>query len=836
MSVRDDPPTRMATGRRLVAAAAVAWTLLAVGPAAGSAWNFIDTVRPRCGQPGTTVEVTIQGSYLADPAEVIFYRPGIRAVNLSYAGTPDNGAAKCRFEIAADCPPGEHVFRIRTRTQLSTAATFHVGPFPVVDEVEADATRKTPDNDSPATAMPVTSNVSVRGTIGPQPKGDVDLYRVPATPGGRLTVEVDCVRTSDIPHTHGVEPKDSDLAVRVLDAHGRELAANDDNPLHTQDPLLSLRLPADLPAGPDGPCALVEVRRSIFGTWPAPYVVHIGGFSRPLAAYPAGGPTGAPLAVRLIGDPLGDVEQTIAVPAAPGTFEHYGDAPSPLLMRSSGCPNVLEDEAAADTRVAALPAALNGVIDRPGDVDRFRVTVQKGERYRVRVYAAALGSPLQPLLRIMPIGPDGAPGKEEIRSHESTREDRDMFGITAYGGAVVRDALDPSVIWTPKADGEHLIEISDMTGAGLPTAVYRIEVETPPDVVYTFLPMTLYWWEAPKWASLTIPRGDRWTVAVNLAQGQGSTFKGDLEIVAKGLPPGVRLLPNRIPAGEGSWPIQFVADADAAPAAAVIELEARPLDPQRKVESRCQMNLPFLNSPGGDAWRTVRLDSFMLAVVEPAPFAVDIDQPAAPIVRGGGLGIPVTLTRRDGHDEPIGLQFDWTAKGIGRPPQVIVPSEESTAVLELTAEASAALGAAPLAVTALTKSRGDQSWSGLGQIRVSSALVSLAVAEPFVELACEPGSVRRGERKAFVWTVKQKSPFDGAASVKLLGLPKGVTAVEPPPRITKDSAEIAFEVEATDDALLGSVNGLSCEVTVTSGGQEIRQRSGKGVLRIDPRL
>jgi hypothetical protein len=348
--------------------------------------------------------------------------------------------------------------------------------------------------------------------------------------------------------------------------------------------------------------------------------------------------------------------------------------------------------------------------------------------------------------------------------------------------------------------------------------------------------VTLYWWEAPKWASLAIPQGDRWTVNVNLRQGQGSTFKGDLEIVAHGLPAGVKLLPNRVPAGETIWPLQFVAESTAAPAAAVITLEARPVDPAQKITSGSRMNLPFLNSPGGDAWRTVRLDKFVLAIVDPPPFSVDIDEPKVPIVRGGGLGIPVRITRRNGYDEPIGLQFDYGPKGIGRPPQVTVPSGESTAVVELSAEAGAPLGAKPLVITALTKSQGDQSWCGHGQIRVSSAIVNLSVAEPFVELAAEPESLRRGERKEFVWTLQHKSPFDGKASVKLIGVPKGVSVIEPLPQITNDSKQIAFQVEANDDALLGSVDGLSCEVIVKAGGQEIRQRSGKGVLRIDPRL
>ena len=267
----------------VVIAAAVVCVAVAARPAEAH-WNNFNSVRPRCGQKGSTVEVKISGNYIADPQEFIFYRPGIKAVDISYEGKFEHGTVKCTFEIAPDCPPGEHVFRIRTKTQLTNAATFHVSPFPVIDEVEGDKERKTPDNDSLAAAMPVPSNVTVRGTVSGKPKDDVDIYRVPVTAGGRLSVEVDAIRISDIPHTHGVEPNSSDLAVRVLDANGRELAINDDNPLHTQDPLVSLKLPADYPSsGADGTVAYVEVRRTIFGSGPSSRQASITGVvpSRP---------------------------------------------------------------------------------------------------------------------------------------------------------------------------------------------------------------------------------------------------------------------------------------------------------------------------------------------------------------------------------------------------------------------------------------------------------------------------------------------------------------------------------------------------------------------------
>ena len=45
-----------------------------------------------------------------------------------------------------------------------------------------------------------------------------------------------------------------------------------------------------------------------------------------------------------------------------------------------------------------------------------------------------------------------------------------------------------------------------------------------------------------------------------------------------------------------------------------------------------------------------------------------------------------------------------------------------------------------------------------------------------------------------------------------------------------------MELEATDDALLGLVNELTCDVVFNVNGGEVSLRTGSGRLRIDPRL
>ncbi|RFC41628.1 MAG: hypothetical protein DVB23_003375, partial [Verrucomicrobia bacterium] len=205
--------------------------LLALTAPLGAMLKHIERVTPRIAQRGTTVEISIRGTHLDDPKEIIFDRPGIRAeaigpvTKLPVTGFQHGGRIeaeiKCRLVIAPDCAPGEHRFRLRTATQLTSLATFHVTPFPVVDE-----TQEKNGNDTPATAQSVPMNVTVRGRIDGSARGDLDVYRVTAKAGERLSAEVHCARFADVHYGDS----EFDLAMRVLDANGREIAANDENP------------------------------------------------------------------------------------------------------------------------------------------------------------------------------------------------------------------------------------------------------------------------------------------------------------------------------------------------------------------------------------------------------------------------------------------------------------------------------------------------------------------------------------------------------------------------------------------------------------------------------
>src|SRR5262249_25876016 len=133
--------------------------------------------------------------------------------------------------------------------------------------------------------------------------------------GQRISVEVEAARLGNV-HA-GVE---HDLAVRILDGAGKEIANADDSALYIQDPVLSIVAPSD-------GAYYIEIRQQVFGparmAW---YRAHIGTFTRPTSIFPAGGQVGEQLAARILGDPAGERTERITLPKKVGDFEYFAGA------------------------------------------------------------------------------------------------------------------------------------------------------------------------------------------------------------------------------------------------------------------------------------------------------------------------------------------------------------------------------------------------------------------------------------------------------------------------------------------------------------------------------
>ena len=130
-------------------------------------------------------------------------------------------------------------------------------------------------------------------------------------------------------------------------------------------------------------------------------------------------------------------------------------APSPNPFRLSPLENVLEKEPNNDAQHATpftAPAALNGVIDPPGDTDCWVFAAKKGQTFDVRVFARQLRTPLDSTLNISRI-------KGQFIAYND-----DSNGPDSY------------IRFTAPEDDQYVIGITDQMGRGGPDFVYRVEV------------------------------------------------------------------------------------------------------------------------------------------------------------------------------------------------------------------------------------------------------------------------------------------------------------------------------------------------------------------------
>jgi hypothetical protein len=81
-------------------------------------------------------------------------------------------------------------------------------------------------------------------------------------------------------------------------------------------------------------------------------------------------------------------------------------------------------------------------------------------------------------------------------------------------------------------------------------------------------------------------------------------------------------------------------------------------------------------------------------------------------------------------------------------------------------------------------------------------------------------------------TIERLRPFEGKATAALIRLPRGLSLTGP---VTLGADEkVSFQLKASEDALVGSYNGVACEIVVDNGGTPLKQIAGYGALRVDP--
>ena len=765
--------------RSLIVRALATLALLLPASIVSASDPALSIILPRGAQRGTEQVFRFSGARLDDAQEIFFYEPGFEVLEIKPA---DANNIDVKVRIAADCTLGEHTAQVRTKSGISDYRTFFVGALPAVEETEPNTDFNSPQN--------ISLNSTVSGTVQNE---DVDYYIFEAKKGDRVSAEVEGMRFGQTLF---------DPYVAILNDRRFEIASVDDSPLLKQDAALSVTIPED-------GRYIVEVRESGYGgDGNCRYRLHVGNFPRPTITYPAGGQAGQTQDITFIGDATGPITRQISLAAdASETTVFIDDAqgitPSGHPLRVSPHPNALETEPNQGfdtaTVVATFPSAFNGILQEPGDVDIFKFAAKAGQVFEVECFGRRIRSPIDPVMNLYKATGEGITGNDDSRGPDSYFR------------------------WQVPADGEYAIRVADHLNRGGPQFVYRIEFQEVKPSLNVGIPRVARYSQSRQ--QVYVPRGNRYATLISAER---INFGGELVIDGVQLPAGISIVAQPMPANLNVMPVVFEAAADAPLAGALVDFRMKPTDPNLAFFGQFTNRADFvIAGPGQSLYVWKDVNRLPVAVVDELPFHLEIVQPNVPIVRNGQMMLKVVAKKKEGWDEAISVQFPFRPPGIGANSEIAIPKGQTEALYQINADGNAALGKWPIYVLGSSSVNGA-AWA-------SSQMASLEIAEPYVGLALQRGSVEQGKETEIAVEVQVLKELKAPAQVTLLGLPHKVTAE--PLQINPDTKELVFRITTAADSPEGNHKNVFCQVTVLENNEQIvHARLGNTELRIDKPL
>ncbi len=748
----------------------------------------LSRVEPRGGKRGTEVKITLLGERLYEPQEILLYHKGITVKSLTKG--KDHKSATAVLVIAPDAHLGEHALRLRCKDGVSYMRTFWVGQFPTVMEARTED-RKIDLNNTFAEPQKVDLNITVQGVADSE---DDDFYQVQCKKGQRLSVEVEAMRLGRVMF---------DPYIAILDKNRFELAVNDDSPFLKRDCAASIIVPED------GPYTILVRESSYQGNAASQYRMHIGTFPRPRAIYPPAVKPGEEVEFTFIGDAKGPIKKKIKVGNEPFAAIAESDglsSPSGNLVHVSPLNYLNETEPNENYKTAVplqnaptAPFAFHGVLSSPEDQDWFRFQAKKGEKFRFQVLARELRSPLDSIITI----------RQSADNKYLQANDDQTQGIP-----------DSRLDFEIPADGEYVLNIRDQLKRGGPDFTYRIELQKrAPSLALTLPPADRV--DTQKHKMIEVPRGNRLAIAPNIVR---SNIGCDVVFHAPQLPNGVTFKTPPVSRSLGNFPILFEAKADAPIGGGLYQFEIE--DPKTKLRGPFTEKISHLYVNNQGDYQVTNTKKISIAVIEEAPYHLELFAPPVPLVRNGTMTLKITAKRAKDFKKKIKVRLPWKPPGIGAPSEVDIPEGKNEVTLVLNANGDAPIGEWKMLVT-------GESVSDRGVVRVSSQFVDVKVSERFVNLSLAMAATNPGKNTSVIAKVEQLEAFSGEARVILHALPHGVKTSEK--MITTNSAEVSFPLEVAEDARKGKHSNLFCQVIITQNGHPIPHNVGHGgTLRIDP--
>jgi hypothetical protein len=658
------------------------------GPQVATRQPQLNTVFPMGIQPGQMLRLEIQGEFLDGAKQLLFENSDVSGSMISATFTK----ALVDVSVSPEAAPGPRRFRLASEHGISNTVLFRVSRWPTPVEKEPND-----DLDSP---MPVTSPALISGRL--QTDQDVDLYRFHAGAGERLQFNVLGARNGT----------NADVSLAILYPDGREVVHDEgrfiwdpylDHTFEAAGDYIAAITLTRMPAGGQSRSDLnyqIAIGHSPFFWSVFPVGARLGSSSELTLRgdfLPAGAPVrfsaaGLSSASQAIQGTLGErcssgdyrLPVKVSPAAEPGVYDlginDESGTLAPLKFVVGDLAEVAEAEpndTVVQTQALTGAVTVNGRMDRDGDEDLFRISVEAGTSLLFQVDAEKYGSLLDSSLALL----DGR-GKV-LASNDDAKW---------LGRALNRDAM---LSFKFKDSGEYLVKVSSLFRRGGPDHFYRLTVRpAAPDFMLSLGT------DRP-----SVQHGEKGKIGVSVSR--LNEFKGEVRVEITGLPEGVTAKTLVIPGDQESGSIELEAAAGSGLKVSEIRVWGEANLDGRTV--RRQVLLPPGRFQGsGPVFPDSSPLQALLAVVDPARFSLESAASTVYLVRGGTAEFGVKVARKPGFAAPLSLTAENLPQGVAIQ-EVELIDEGRMARVTLKASADAASARVPnLAIIGTTEVEGKK--------------------------------------------------------------------------------------------------------------------------------
>lgn len=442
---------------------------------------------PAGGQRGTSVEVTIIGSFDVWPTQVWTNSPNLVAV-------PGKDKGKLTIKIAPEALPGIYWLRCYDATGAGQLRPFIVGISPEVSEVEP--------NDDAKKAQLIAKPAVVNGKLNKN--GDVDCFAVDLKKGQTLVASV---------VSHQALRSAADMVMQLVTPNGVVLAQNHD--YHGLDPQMNYTAQKDeqvvvrlfaFPANPDSSIRFsggdlyfyrLTLTTAGFIDYALPLAVtadkyqeiRLVGWNLIVAINPEGMLT---IGTLIPNGEMGTVFHPKAAGVAPVRLERWPtfDATSPAQWHPLSF---------------TAPICITGQLINPKQPYKAQIMMSKGKKMLVQVLSNSLDLDLDPVLTIK-----DSTGKEVLAT-DSKSLNSDLM-----------------TTFTPSLDGAYTVLVGDLHGRHGSRMMFLLRIVPEEPGFSLSLDADRY----------TLTPGKPLDIPVKVALDAG--FTQDVLISAEGLPAGVQ--------------------------------------------------------------------------------------------------------------------------------------------------------------------------------------------------------------------------------------------------------------------------------------------------------